>query len=223
MTISYNMNNLEESAGRLLLHREPNREQEEETLALFQGSSQEKAQYKDNRKVIQAYKDTIKKLQDRIKNLLQIADWTTKWLENKTLSAVEIIDKKRKIEGEYHIISNQIQNVQARNGIQTVLFNISYSMKQLNDTASRLLLQIEPTPEQVEETLGFSGEAHTKTINEASDRIKNLQEIVDWTRKCLENEKLSTNDIIHKKREIEGEYDHISSQIKGVNHSINAS
>jgi hypothetical protein len=82
----------------------------------------EKAEHKDDRKMIQAHNDIIKKLPDRIKNLQEIADGTAKWLENKKLTTSDITDQKWEIENEYnnilsqieciyHIITNQTENV----------------------------------------------------------------------------------------------------------------
>jgi branched-subunit amino acid aminotransferase/4-amino-4-deoxychorismate lyase len=243
-TISNNMKNLEESAARLLFHSEATREQEKETRGFQNKCSKtrnstgqvykhHKAPANDTMKMLQARKDTIKKLPDSIKNLQVIADGTTQWLESKKLTTSDIIGRKMKIEGEYHNISSQIENVQAWNDIQNLLFTISNNMKNLEDSAARLHLQREPTREQEKEThVGYvigifwnqksqdknrkMIQAHKDTIKKLTDRIKNLQDMADKTTKSLESKNLTTGDIIEQKKRIEGEYNIIGSQIENV-------
>ncbi|XP_051177035.1 heat shock 70 kDa protein 18-like [Lolium perenne] len=222
-TISNNMKNLVDSAARLHHHPEPTREQEKENHGILGGLRPQKSQNKDKRKMIQADKDTIKKLLDSVRKLQELADGTTKWLQNKKLSTSDIIDVKRRTESEYHFISSQIENVKARNDIQNLLLLISDNMKNLEDSAAAILLyHTDPTREQEGHSLAEKAkdkdhreiiQAPKGTIKELPYRIKDLQKMADWHTKWLENKELSTNDIIDKKREIEDVYRSISIQM----------
>ncbi|KAK1663103.1 hypothetical protein QYE76_051262 [Lolium multiflorum] len=136
-TISNYMQNLEDSAAGkvLLVHPEATREQGNEPPVLqnyrfedqaAEGHSRRKGKdltprrenlllvggnnkdQKDNVKVIQPHKKTVKKLMDQIKKLQEMADWTTNWIQTNELTTSAIIDQIQKIEDEYHSISSQI-------------------------------------------------------------------------------------------------------------------
>jgi hypothetical protein len=113
--ISNNMKNLLDSAEGLHLHPARAREQEKGNHGILGVFWTQSSQDKDNKKMIQAQKETIKKLLDRINSLGEFADRTTKWLQDKKLATSEIIEEKRKVEGLYRSIRSHIENEQARN------------------------------------------------------------------------------------------------------------
>ncbi|CAM0878421.1 unnamed protein product [Alopecurus aequalis] len=117
------------------------------------------------------------------------------------------------------------KNVQARNDIQNLLFTISNNMKNLEDSAARLLLHRPKATRQQEEGTPLVKEnkkmlqAQNDAIKNLQDRIKKLQETADETTYSLDNKELDTCLIINHKKKIDHEYQDILKQIDSVSQS----